>query len=128
MTASLGEAVEAVLSVLGAISQVAAGPLPFTSVLEKIEATSVPVQALAAHLEKRAEEHDSQQLKMEAGHGRYRTNPFRERGSTLRRLESELREASEALRRADELAASRTFILRGNAGTGKTHLLCDVVK
>lgn len=128
MTASLCETVQSVLKALGSISQDAAGPLPFAGVIEKIEATSVPVQALAAHLEKRAEEHDSQQPKVEAGHGRYRTNPFRERGYTLRRLESELREASEALRRADELAASSTFVLRGNAGTGKTHLLCDVVK
>jgi len=128
MTASLCDAVQTVLNALGAISQVAAGPLPFTSVLEKIEATSEPVQALAAHLENRAEDHDSQQPKVEAGHGRFRTNPFRERGYTLRRLESVLREASEALRRAYELAASKTFVLRGNAGTGKTHLLCDVVK
>lgn len=86
------------------------------------------MQALAADLNKRATEHDAQQPKDEAGHGRYRTNPFRERGYTLRRLEHELREASEALLRADELAASSALILRGNAGTGKTHLLCDVVK
>ena len=63
MTASLCDAVQTVLNALGAISQVAAGPLPFTSVLEKIEATSAPVQALAAHLENRAEDHDSQQPK-----------------------------------------------------------------
>ncbi len=128
MTDSLSEAVQTVLNALGAISQVAAGPLPFTSVLEKIEATSAPVQALAAHLEKRAEEHDEQQPEEETGHGRYRMNPFQELRHTLWRLEHELHEASEALRRADALAASSTLILRGNAGTGKTHLLCDVVK
>ncbi len=85
------------------------------------------MQALAADLEKRATEHDAHQPE-DAGHGRYLTNPFRERGYTLRRLERELREGSEALLRADELAASSALILRGNAGTGKTHLLCDVVK
>ncbi len=128
MTTSLSEAVRTVLNALGAISQVAAGPTPFMSVVEKIEATSALVQALVAHIEKRAEEHDAQQPKDETGHGRTRTNPFRERGYTLRRLDHELRKASEALRRADEYAASSTLILRGNAGTGKTHLLCDVVK
>jgi len=128
MTASLSDAVQTVLNALGTISQVAAGPLPFTSVVQKIEATSAPMQALSAHLEKRAKEHDAQQPKDEAGHGRSRANPFRERGYTLRRLKRELREASESLRRADELAASSTLVLRGNAGTGKTHLLCDVVK
>lgn len=128
LTANLSDAVQTVLNALGAISHVAAGPLPFTSVVEKIKATSAPVQVLAANLEKRATEHDAQQPKDEAGHGRYRTNPFRERAYALRRLERELREASEALLRADKLAASSALILRGNAGTGKTHLLCDVVK
>lgn len=128
LTARISDAVQAVLNALGAISHVAAGPLPFTSVVETIEATGSPIQALAADLEKRATEHDAQQPKDQAGHVRYRTNPFRERGYTLRRLERELHEASEALRRADELSASSVLILRGNAGTGKTHLLCDVVK
>lgn len=128
MTASLCEAIQPVLDALGAISQVTAGPLPFMRVVEKIEATSAPVQALATHLEKREQKHDAQQPKDEADQGRYGTNPFRERGYSLRRLEHELRNAVEALRHADELAASSTFVLRGNAGTGKTHLLCDVVK
>ncbi len=127
-TAVLSETVQTVLNALGAISQAAAGPLALPSVVEKIEASSAPVNALAALLDKRAEEHDAQQPRDDAGHSRYRSNPFRERGHTLRRLEGALREASEALRRAHELAASSTLVLRGNAGTGKTHLLCDVVK
>lgn len=128
MTASLSDAVQAVLNALSAISHVAAGPLPFTGVVEKIEATKAPLQVLAAHLEKRAEEHDAQQPKDEAVNGLYRSNPFQERGYTLQRLERELREGSKALCRANELATGSTFVLRGNAGTGKTHLLCDVVK
>lgn len=128
MTASLSESVQAVLNALGTISHAAAGPLPFKGVVEKIEATRAPIQALAADLEKRATEHDARQLEGESGQARYRTNPFRERGYTLRRLEIKLGEASDALRRADELAASNTLVLRGNAGTGKTHLLCDVMK
>ena len=127
ITASLSETVQSVLEALGSISQDAAGPLPFAGVIEMIEATSEPAQALGAHLEKRAADHDTHQPKIEGGHGGYRGNPFRERGYALRRLERELREASESLRRADKAAASRTFVLRGNAGTGKTHLLCDVV-
>jgi len=128
MTVSLSEAVQAVLDAFGALTHVAAGPLSFTAVIEKIEAISTPVQALSAHLEKRAREHDEQQPKDESWHGQYRTNPFRERGYSVRRLERELREATAALQRADELTRNSTFILRGNAGTGKTHLLCDVAK
>jgi hypothetical protein len=128
MTASLSEAIQDLLQALGATSQVAAGPLPFKSVLEKVEATNAPVQALAAHLEKLAKGNEAQRPKDEAGHSRYRPNPFQESGYALRRLERELGQALKALRRADELAGSSTIVLRGNAGTGKTHLLCDVVK
>lgn len=128
MTDTLSAVVQTVLNALGSISQVAAGPLPFTSAIETIEATSAPIQAIAAHLAKRAEEHDAQQMRGEAGHGRCRTNPFQERSYTFRRLEHELRQASQELRRASELAASSTLVLRGDAGTGKTHLLCDLVK
>ena len=128
MTASLFEAVQTVLDALGAISQVAADPLPFASVVEKIEATSAPLQALATHLEKGAKEHDAEQPGDETGRSRHRSNSFRERGLLLQRLEHELHKAAGALRRAAELAGSTIFLLRGDAGIGKTHLLCDVVK
>lgn len=128
LTKTLSDSVQSVLNALSSISQVAAGPLPFTSMIEGINATNAPVLELAAQLKKRAEEHDAQLSKDEAGHARYRPNPFRQRGYTLETLASELRRVSEALRRADELAARSTLILRGIAGTGKTHLLCDVVK
>jgi hypothetical protein len=125
--ASLSNAVQTVLDALGAMSKVAAGPLPFTSIVEKLEATRVPMQVLSAHLENQARKHDTQQPSDEAGDGLYRTNPFREHGYSLRRLESELTESAKVLREADELTACSTLLLRGNAGTGKTHLLCDLV-
>jgi hypothetical protein len=43
-------------------------------------------------------------------------------------LLSELREASKALNRADRVAGSNLIILYGKAGTGKTHLLCDIAR
>lgn len=127
MTTSVSDVVQTVLDAFGTLSHVAAGPLPFTPVIEKIEATRTPLQALSEHLEKRAREHDEQQPMDGSGHGQYRTNPFRDRGYSVRRLERALRQAMEALRRADEVAGSNAFVLRGSAGTGKTHLLCDVV-
>ena len=60
--------------------------------------------------------------------GGYRPNPHRDWRGRLQNLQHRLRDVRAAVVRADEIANSRLMIVTGQAGTGKTHLLCDVVK
>ncbi|TDA64110.1 ATP-binding protein [Sulfuricurvum sp. IAE1] len=48
--------------------------------------------------------------------------------SSLRSLEHELRKVKTILEDVDKVASTSLLILQGNAGTGKTHLLCDLAK
>jgi chromosomal replication initiation ATPase DnaA len=57
-----------------------------------------------------------------------RNNPFRECRYRLTALSSELRRTHEALVHADAVANRALLLLTGAAGTGKTHLLCDVAR
>ena len=58
----------------------------------------------------------------------YRENPFRNLRYRLWALQRELRELRESLRHAEHVASSTLLLLTGDAGTGKTHLLCDIAK
>jgi hypothetical protein len=55
-------------------------------------------------------------------------NLFRERRYRLTALSSELQRTHEALMHADAVAGRALMLLTGAAGTGKTHLLCDVAR
>ena len=55
-----------------------------------------------------------------------RSNPFREAGFALRRLEGQLWRTQDELRHREPVVNADLLIVTGDAGTGKTHLLCDV--
>ena len=55
-------------------------------------------------------------------------NPFRECRYRLSSLSSKLQEAHKVVGHAAEVAGRSLMLLEGAAGTGKTHLLCDVAK
>ena len=57
-----------------------------------------------------------------------RWNPFNERLHRVYRLQGELRDAQKAADHAHEIANRHLMVLSGEAGTGKTHLLCDIAK
>lgn len=61
----------------------------------------------------------------EAAHTR-RSNPFRDAGFALRRLEGQLWRTQDDLRHREPIVNADLLIVTGEAGTGKTHLLCDV--
>lgn len=58
----------------------------------------------------------------------YRNNPYENWRRRLYRFQSRLSETEELLSEADELVNNRVLIVRGDAGTGKTHLLCDFAR
>ena len=55
----------------------------------------------------------------------YRNNPYENWCRRLYRFQSQLSETEEQLSEAEKLVNNRLLIVRGDAGTGKTHLLCD---
>ncbi|MYI36467.1 MAG: NACHT domain-containing protein, partial [Acidimicrobiaceae bacterium] len=65
--------------------------------------------------------------KGETGHARS-SNPFRSAASALRYLESQLWATLSELRAIEPIINSDLLIVTGEAGTGKTHLLCDVAE
>ena len=55
-----------------------------------------------------------------------RTNPYSEAGHEVRALQGALWKAWDTLRRFEAVVNSDVLIVTGKAGSGKTHLLCDV--
>ncbi len=55
-----------------------------------------------------------------------RSNPFHDAGFALRHLENQLWRTQDELRQRESVVNADLLIVTGDAGTGKTHLLCDV--
>lgn len=128
--ATVLEKVQAVLTSVGAIKRQPTGPLPFKDISEQVRNAEQAAKELSQLLTEREPEF---QVKAEpTGEKTSRTssqkNSFREIRLHLVRLLSELQKASEAFDHADRVAGSNLMILRGQAGTGKTHLLCDIAR
>ena len=69
--------------------------------------------------------HEESNQGSETEHAR-RTNPFRDARFALRRLEDQLSATLDDLSALEPFINTDLLIINGEAGTGKTHLLCDV--
>ncbi len=58
----------------------------------------------------------------------YQTNPYEAEQRTLYRLQGALGDTLEQLEEAEPLVNGDVLILTGEAGIGKTHLLCDIAR
>lgn len=129
--AELSDAAQSVLDGFGALETQPTGALPFATLATSIDGACAASDRLNDLLEKREREHEARSRPAETGGhsaARYRSNPFRDRRFLTGSLAAALRQAAEQLRRADELSEGKLLLLRGLAGTGKTHLLCDVAR
>ena len=126
-TTELSNAVQKVLDGLGALQPQPIGVLPFAAHEAQIKEARVAADALTALLEKREREYKAEHPQDEVA-GRGGSNPFRDRRIRIGSLVAELRDAEDRLRRTDELTKGELLLLSGSAGTGKTHLLCDVAR
>lgn len=119
-----------ILTDLGSIEFLPVGVLPFRQIADKIDAVETDSEEIERLLLEREKEHDAkpQVTPTDDRTPTYKSNPYRDRRYQLIRLKSELRRTRESLVHADVVASSALLLLKGKAGTGKTHLLCDVTR
>ena len=107
---SIGGAIEEIVAAGSEIEVQASGMLPFGGVAEMVTAVETAVDGVVQHLLARQEEHQV-------------IHQFRHQFETLA---GKLRKVREVLVEAQRWGGAAVMIVRGHAGTGKTHLLCDV--
>ncbi|MFI5399150.1 MAG: AVAST type 2 anti-phage system protein Avs2 [Candidatus Binatia bacterium] len=120
--------VQAVLAELAAVTVQPVGVLPFRRIAEQLAASEAAAEELEGWLLDSERQHHTKPLATGecAATSTHRHNPFTEPRYRLTALSSELQEACDALVHAEEVAGGALMLLKGAAGTGKTHLLCDV--
>ncbi len=129
--AALASQVQAILSGLGNVRVQPIGSLPFNEIADRVRAGEAAADKLAGLFEEseRAKESEpSSEPETGTGSPSYRSNPYRDSRIRLHGLSSELRATRETLQHAERVAGGAFMLLRGAAGTGKTHLLCDVAQ
>lgn len=123
----LSSQVQAILTEIQIIEVNPVGELPFREIAGHIVSAETTAGELEPLLLKHEQADDTEHLK-----GIKPTqpdiNPLRKHRDNLIKLSSSLREMREVLRHAEEIAGRNVLILKGDAGTGKTHLLCDVAR
>ena len=118
---------DAVLGAFASLSPEPIGELPIAKIVKRIEAAITECSKLEEPLEKHSREHGSQRQETD-DRSPYRTNPFRDVLHRVISLRYRLKVSCDSLEHADKIANGRVIILKGDAGTGKTHLLCDVAR
>jgi hypothetical protein len=130
LVSPLSSKVQRVLTEFGAVTVQPIGGLPFERIADQVAAAEAATNELERVLLEREQEYDARPPATEASTATspYHHNPFRERRYRLTVLSSELRRTREALAHANAVAGRALMLLTGAAGTGKTHLLCDVAR
>ncbi len=100
------------------------GPLSFTNLIERMNATrgAIGTIVLALGKSERIEDDKPRETKDYS----YRENPFRSARFRLHDLDRVLEDTINTFTFTEKLARSAFMILNGTAGMGKTHFLCDL--
>ncbi len=100
---------------------------PLSEVIEGIQNARKLLQECEAPLSAAAEEF-TQPAKAEESSPAHRFNPYSEAAYQVRALERVLWNALDTLWSLDQVVNCDLMIVTGEAGSGKTHLLCDIAK
>ena len=123
----LASLVDKILTALANVYPHPIGELPFAA----ISGWTASAKEEADKVRKILSDYDREYLsqnKEEDYESAYYRSPFRSKLYHIRKLCNELDNAQSLLDHAHRVASSRLMILKGAAGTGKTHLLCDFAK
>ena len=123
----LASLVDKILTALAHLYPHPIGELPFAA----ISGWTASAKEEADKVRKILSDYDREYLsqnKEEDYESAYYRSPFRSKLYHIRKLCNELDNAQSLLDHAHRVASSRLMILKGAAGTGKTHLLCDFAK
>ena len=121
---------ERVDEVVGALSDMPCRPdqeWPLADVMSRVDLALRCLDVCEAPIEAAAETY-REANKVEDTAGRHRPNPYSEAAYQVRALQSALWGASETLSRLDRVVNSDLMLVTGDAGSGKTHLLCDLTR
>ena len=123
----LGEVMEAVQHVLDEFSALESNPsgdVPIKNILDRISAVEPFVENA-----RRSAELSATKYKGRSGEAdqrlRHSYNPYVQIERDLIALQSELSHAGFQLTSAEQLLNARVLVVKGEAGAGKTHLMCD---
>jgi len=129
VTVKLETVIQAILRELGGVSVQPIGELPFSRITGLIgEALTVASDTEKLLAERERTYKPAPPKEGVVSRERDDLNPYRERRQRLWSLSADLREVHETLQHTDRLASGSLLLLTGAAGTGKTHILCDIAK
>lgn len=119
---------EQILSDLSSMKVQPVGELPFQKIFTQAVAANEVIEKFDKLLYTYKKEYDTKKenQKGDKRQSTYSVNPFQELQYRLIALKQEIRDLSESLENANRLTSSNILLLTGGAGTGKTHLLCDI--
>lgn len=119
---------EQILSELSGISVQPVGELPFKRISRQVTTLNTATEKLDKLLYECEREYDLNKANQKDSERQstYSINPFQERRYRLMALQRELWDLMRSLENANRLASSNLLLLTGDAGIGKTHLLCDI--
>lgn len=116
---------DAVVAELYGMRCAAHQPWPLSEIVSNIDEVDERLSEFLTPLFEMAEALDGQEQPEEAGSRRH-SNPYSDAAREVRAVRQVLWEASAALMGLAQVVNSDLLIVKGKAGSGKTHLLCDV--
>ncbi len=116
-----------ILKEFAALESTPVDNFPFSDIAEKIKTAESLADEVIKNLDRLSQGYEPEN---QDGQNRsiYLDNPYRRWLHRIYSLQSELCDVRTRLSEAYRVANSHLMVLKGEAGTGKTHLLCDVAR